>query len=881
VGRYQITILSLFFLFACFSSEAQVTIYSEDFNSYADGTTNGTGWAAGPPGKCDGSSDFDFHVVNNAFQIRNVEGDICGCPNGDSGNNNNTITFGPFDISDYCDIAISMDVTPGPGLECHDNGAADPVLCAPIPLNGRDVFHAAVVIDGIAQDMLFYCGNQLIYGTSLTGLDGNSLEIVVTTGAQGIDEQYSFDDVEVLGDPKPDPVTISTDKPTSICIGESITLTAESDGPWAWSNGETTKSITVTPTIPTNYEVTVGSDCTESTANLLVTPFALPIAEAGPNQSICFGSAATLTADIGGSSYEWSDGQVGRTISVFPTANTTYTVTVTSGPGCMDTDDVVVSVKDLPIVVAITEQTVCQGVEVTLTASGATTYEWSNGMTGSSITFVPPSTGLYTVTGTLDGCEDTDQVNVVVNENPTANISGDDEICSGEMTILTASGSGDYEWTDGSTTNSINVSPLSTTIYTLTVTDNGCTDIASFEVRVEDKPDANAGSDRSVCLGERITLTAFGGGDYEWSTGSFSQSTIVEPTTNTTYTVTVTNGNCSDIDNVNVSVIPLPHADIDGDLEICEGSMTTLRAVGNGSYNWSTSESSQSITVSPENTTDYSLTVTEGQCSQTVSKTVVVKPAPNVSAGSDITVCEDGMAILNATGADSYSWSNGQSGSSIEITPSSDLILTVTGTVDGCSSSDDVAVGIQSKITANAGADQIICNGSNAMLFASGGQSYSWSDGSIGEIITVSPETTTTYEVTAIDGVCTATDEVEVFVKEPFLLNSTPDTTICSGATINLKLEAPSGTSFNWSSGETTKEINVNPTTLSTYSVTATDGICAVSKDILVDIDDINLSLSANTSAVCIGDDISINTTSNGTILWPDGSNPDCAHFPA
>ena len=247
-----------------------------------------------------------------------------------------------------------------------------------------------------------------------------------------------------------------------------------------------------------------------------------------------------------------------------------------------------------------------------------------------------------------------------------------------------------------------------------------------------------------------------------------------------------------------------------------------------------------------------------------------MNPNPVVIAGADVLICEDGSAELNATGADSYIWDNGDTGASTIVSPSANQTYSVTGTLNGCEATDEIVVNVQPKITVDAGIDQTICIGNNAILTASGGLSYLWSDTSIGKNIEVSPTSNQTYSVTATDGACTAIDEVEVIVTQPFFLHSTPDTSICAGSTIQLALDAPSAFFSQWTSGETTKEIEVNPSSKTTYSVTATDGICDIVKSITVDIDDITFSLSASVDNICFGDYISINAISNGVIVWPD-----------
>ena len=77
----------------CFFSKAQTTIYSENFDSYPDGTGTGTNWATAY-GNCEVTdADYEFNVVSGAFTINDVEGLNCDCPFAGSGDNSNVMTI--------------------------------------------------------------------------------------------------------------------------------------------------------------------------------------------------------------------------------------------------------------------------------------------------------------------------------------------------------------------------------------------------------------------------------------------------------------------------------------------------------------------------------------------------------------------------------------------------------------------------------------------------------------------------------------------------------------------------------------------------------------------------------------------------------------------
>ncbi|MBK9212195.1 MAG: hypothetical protein IPO14_04370 [Saprospiraceae bacterium] len=117
----------------------------------------------------------------------------------------------------------------------------------------------------------------------------------------------------------------------------------------------------------------------------------------------------------------------------------------------------------------------------------------------------------------------TSSVRVVVKPLPTATIAGNLTICEGQSTILTAGGGGTYEWEDNSTTNPRTVSPTTTTQYTVSVTNNGCTSVSNVQVTVRPIPIAAINGSLTLCAGASLNLTATGGGTYAWSSSQEEQ----------------------------------------------------------------------------------------------------------------------------------------------------------------------------------------------------------------------------------------------------------------------------------------------------------------------------------------------------------------------
>ena len=149
----------------------------------------------------------------------------------------------------------------------------------------------------------------------------------------------------------------------------------------------------------------------------------------------------------------------------------------------------------------ITAINVCAGTTVTLTASGATTYTWSGGISNGS-GFVPTSTTIYSVTGSgLGVCLNTVTVSLTVNPLPTVSVTSG-TICAGQAFTISPSGALTYTYSNGSSV----VKPTSTTSYTVSGTDvNGCKNSAISLIKVNSVPSLSVNSG-AICSGQLFTM---------------------------------------------------------------------------------------------------------------------------------------------------------------------------------------------------------------------------------------------------------------------------------------------------------------------------------------------------------------------------------------
>lgn len=366
------------------------------------------------------------------------------------------------------------------------------------------------------------------------------------------------------------------------CAGQNIQLNASGGTTYSWTGPNGFTSFLANPVIPSSVSANAGTytvvvtsinGCTDSEITNVVVN-AIPVASAINDGPHCAGETVNLTA-TGGISYAWS-GPSGFSSSAAnpaitaatPTVSGTYTVVVSGTGGCTATAASTVLVNSLPSVSCSNGGPYCTGENILLSAQGASDYYWagpsgfgSNSQTPEIVASQLTHTGTYTVVGTdLNGCMNSSNTTVVVNQSPDINISGDTEICENETTVLSASGATTYIWSTGAVTSSVTIGGITSATYFVTGSMGGCTNIDSISVTVNPDPVANAGADSTINQGESVQLDGSGGVLYSWTPpDNLSDPTIANPVCTaedtTIYILTVSNEyGCTDTDTVIIRV---------------------------------------------------------------------------------------------------------------------------------------------------------------------------------------------------------------------------------------------------------------------------------------------------------------------------------------
>lgn len=580
----------------------------------------------------------------------------------------------------------------------------------------------------------------------------------------------------------------------TLCAGQSTSIggspSASGGTPgytYSWAPAGSLSSATVanptaTPSVTTEYTLTVtdANGCTDqSTVSVIVS---MPVADAGADPGICFGSSATIggsptASGFGPFTYAWSPATNLSATNVAnpvasPSSTETYVVVITDRFGCTDSDTVSVIVNPFLDPDAGQDVNICYGTSTVIGGSptilGGTppyTYSWTptTGLSSPSVanpTASPTVTTEYIV-DVIDatGCSGQDTVVVSVWTLPTADAGSAFDVCWGSSVTIggnpTASGTVGpytYSWAPAATLSATNIAnpdanPLVNTTYTVTVTDgNGCVNYATAVVTVLPLPDATITPAGPFCLNDAAaTLTAatsggswYGNGITNPSAGTFDPGTAGVGTHEIIYIVT-DNNNCTNSDTIDIVVNPLPDPSIidPGPLCINHGAFNLGSATsggtwsGNGILNSATGLYYPPIAGIGAHTVSYSVTNQFG-CTTSSSIIINVYPQPNATINPAGPFCANDAAVNLSAGYPGGTWSgvgitNSSAGTFDPVVagPGSHIITYAVTDSNGCENGDLMVITVNPLPTVNIAAVGPLCLNASPV-----NMSASWSGGS-------------------------------------------------------------------------------------------------------------------------------------------------------
>ncbi|MFI5150350.1 MAG: gliding motility-associated C-terminal domain-containing protein, partial [Bacteroidia bacterium] len=459
-------------------------------------------------------------------------------------------------------------------------------------------------------------------------------------------------------------------------------------------------------------------------------------------------ATASITGGTGPFTYSWSPAG-GTAVTASNLTSGTYTCTITDANNCVTSSTVSITQPAAFAVSTTTTASSCGTANGSATAnvSGGTvpyTYSWNTTPVQTTATATAITAGSYSVTITdSKGCLQSIGVSVNSNSGGTAGIaSSANVLCNGGSTgSATASISGGtgpftYSWSPTGGT-AVSASNLPSGNYTCTITDaNGC--VSSSSVTLTQPTvltDTTALTAASCGMNNGAANTTVSGGSggyaYSWSPSGGIAATASNLAPGT-YTCTITDTHGCSLQTVAVittsGAAPVASITASGPTTFCQGSTVTLTATGGGTYSWSNGATTAGITVSTAGT--YSVTVTNGCGSNSTASVITVNPLPLASVTGGGTICHGDSLLLTASGGASYSWSTGQTGTSIYAAASGTYTVTAS---NGCGTSSAVTTVNVGSVTAGFTADSTSGNASLTVHFtntsSASATTWSWNFG--------------------------------------------------------------------------------------------------------------------------------------------------------
>lgn len=451
------------------------------------------------------------------------------------------------------------------------------------------------------------------------------------------------------------------------------------------------------------------------------------------NYTVCSGNNVMITATANGvSSYTWSTGSNSSATFESPLVTTTYSLQALSY-SCYDTAQVTITVSAPPTLSMFSPSSFCEDMvsqPVSSTITGGTgPFNFSIATNGLSVmpssgiepggminTMVSGVAGSYQSTLTVtdaNGCVVSSSTTFDIYAKPFINFSGPSSVCAGATTTITANGADSYYWSTSDITPDITVAPTAYTEYTVTGTSiNGCTSTSVYSLSVLTPSTFTiTQSGSSGCEGTIYDFTITPNSTYTMSPSGLTGDLFnVSPSATTIYTFEVVDANgCLVSQYDTITVYPKPNAGINTNSPICENKTLFLNnasTIASGSivsYLWngpgafsSTAQYPSIAPATPTNSGTYTLSVVSDKgCSSYTIANVTVNPIPNVTINQPSqNVCAGTTLTLTASGADDYSWGNGEVTASIVVSPTVTTFYNVLGSysLTGCGNFANITI---------------------------------------------------------------------------------------------------------------------------------------------------------------------------------------------
>jgi hypothetical protein len=679
-----------------------------------------------------------------------------------------------------------------------------------------------------------------------------------------------------------DSVTVNnkhfTNPTDAICYGGSQTITVDgwADGEGvsvSWSTGDSSTSIVVSPLADTSYYVTTsyaGVSCTD-TAHIYVNDARITAS----SMVVCVGDSVSLSVPELSTSGQtksilWSTGDTTSTIWVSQDSTTSYWVSVgLSDAGCTDTIEILTTIPVPQISSSFTTYNLGTGLE--LTSTSATTYTWSDSTTGSSINVYPSITTDYWVkvtdtnacvgydTITVEASQITFRVNMrtqIVDSTKGVHLAGNFQGWDPDSTqMYDADGDGIYEvtlglvsgdagiefkyingnsWSDGHDDNldsCTNVTTSGDRSYTVAFA-NDTLPVYHLSSCDENMPiDPLVDAQSFECVGDTTFLDAGPGlTDIIWNTGDTSR--VLAATTPGWYWFLAKYPHqvrVYDSTYVNFYEYTDTSVAISGPTSFCDEDSVVLGLASDLTAFWNSGSTLNNLVVTQSGSYYATLLDTNG-CSKntdTIAVTVWQLPSDTIFTFGGTEICDGDSATISATYGYDYAWNNGDTNYYTVIKQAGDYAVTITDG-NGCVSESDtisIVVNMLPNDSLTLSGLPEFCDRDSLTISAQSGYNYQWSDGSLGQALTVYQSGQVHVQLADNKGCISESDTIDVIV------NPLPDTSItvigsldlCPGDTVTLSAASGMGDYF-WSTGSNFQSIDITQSGLYRVTLVSSDG---------------------------------------------------------
>ena len=771
-----------------------------------------------------------------------------------------TITVTHNDGS-YYTYTIDFTIVQAPTVTLSSN--KNQTVCAGTAINAITVTatNGTATVSNLPSGLSFNQSTGKITGTPTAS---GTYKVTVSNSACSVEETGT-----ITVKPLPT-ITLTNNGVITVCEGSQVNVSATGADIYTWSDGLGSDAV-AHPTTSGTYTVTGTNNSTgcSNTATATVTINPRPIVTLTPSATtVCTPATISLTAG-GADSYSWA-GITSSTNPAIVSAAGTYNVTVTgtnTTTGCSNTASQTITVNQTPTVQITGNNAFCAGDSSTLTVSSTpngATFVWSDLSTSSTLKV--KNAGKYFVTGTLNGCEGSDTMNVTVHEIPGAPTTTSNTICGMGQVALSASGTGGtcYWYANNTTSESLatgnaytpTLNTVGTMTYYVSVRSNeGCeSNREPVTATAYALPATPTVSNIAHCGAGDFTLAAnvSDGSSLQWFSDNEAENAVtnlnVHVDNTTTYYVRSANEHCnSSLEQLTITINPIPAKPTAiSATSICDHGTSVLTATpaagcelnwfetsnvtgtplpGNETYTTPQLYASRKYYVISKNTTT-------GCMSEVDSVMVNVYPKPGLPTVPNASLCAMGdITLTGTTGTNGTTlrWYNADN----ELKATADTYttqITATSTTfkvasynatTGCEGDKvEITVTVSPSIPAPTAAATVYACGGSAELTASSSATLKWYSASgdslsMGATYAVNNITVpTVYKVAAVVGNCES-DMVSMTV-EPAVVPAAPTSdgnSRCGAGLITLTATVGDGLECRWYDNETSTEVRSENTT--------------------------------------------------------------------